>query len=409
MILRIIRQDLVCRFFTNSSTLNDSSNDNDPIKNPNPLFPFELNFDNLIDGFNYFKTLAGIAGVYMLINKNNTDRFYIGSSVDLSRRIKEYKDLVDGVSKPISSSQKEIAQTNANDWRLIIIKTTLPQLALIYEQLAIILLKPTINATTKVIPRIFNQWNNLIEAINLITIFRDSFKPNSFGYARFSYFLIVFKSALDFRQNPNYNELINQHSSTRYSNYSTLIWCYDLTKANAIAVPLIFSSINKTLKSLSISHSTLIESLQLKYLVNNSLALSLSPLTLDELATFKIKDKANHLMRKLIQLYNEELELIHEFKSMREMARFFGVNFKLIAAATKIGQFRNYHLIVKPYSFNKPVYVYDAVTHNLIIKLNSINAAMKYSHCSFYTLIKLIETGSVHNGKIFSYNATYSA
>ena len=160
MILRIIRQDLVCRFFTNSSTLNDSSNDNDPIKNPNPLFPFELNFDNLIDGFNYFKTLAGIAGVYMLINKNNTDRFYIGSSVDLSRRIKEYKDLVDGVSKPISSSQKEIAQTNANDWRLIIIKTTLPQLALIYEQLAIILLKPTINATTKVIPRIFNQWNN---------------------------------------------------------------------------------------------------------------------------------------------------------------------------------------------------------------------------------------------------------
>jgi len=52
--------------------------------------------------------LLGVAGVYKLINKEDPARFYIGSSVNLSRRINEYLNLTKGLRFPKSNSEIEI-------------------------------------------------------------------------------------------------------------------------------------------------------------------------------------------------------------------------------------------------------------------------------------------------------------
>jgi len=51
-----------------------------------------------------FKYL-GVSGVYKLINKNDPNLFYIGSSNNLARRMEEYNKLTKGLRKPHSSSE----------------------------------------------------------------------------------------------------------------------------------------------------------------------------------------------------------------------------------------------------------------------------------------------------------------
>ena len=100
-----------------------------------------------------FKYL-GVSGVYILRNKNDSGRFYIGSSNNLARRMEEYNKLTKGLSNPRSSSELEISKTSALNWSLEFIYITTPQTSLAYEQYAIIKYKPTINGSLKVIPRI---------------------------------------------------------------------------------------------------------------------------------------------------------------------------------------------------------------------------------------------------------------
>lgn len=80
--------------------------------------------------------LTGVAGVYMLINKRDPSRYYIGSSVNLGRRLSEYFLLTTGARKPSSLAEREIAGSPASDWNVVILEICIPQLALILEQLA---------------------------------------------------------------------------------------------------------------------------------------------------------------------------------------------------------------------------------------------------------------------------------
>jgi hypothetical protein len=61
-----------------------------------------------------FKYL-GVSGVYKLINKNEPNSFYIGSSNNLARRMEEYNKLTKGLRKPYSSSELEISKFSALD------------------------------------------------------------------------------------------------------------------------------------------------------------------------------------------------------------------------------------------------------------------------------------------------------
>ena len=114
----------------------------------------------------------GVSGVYKLTNKNNLNRFYIGSSNNLARRIEEYNKLTQNLRTPHSSSELEISQTPASEWSLEFLYMTTPQLSLVYEQYAILTLKPTMNINFKVIPRVNPQWgNNLDNAISSCVAF----------------------------------------------------------------------------------------------------------------------------------------------------------------------------------------------------------------------------------------------
>jgi predicted GIY-YIG superfamily endonuclease len=55
----------------------------------------------------------GVSGVYKLTNKNDSGRFYIGSSNNLARRMEEYNKLTKGLRNPYSSSELEISKTSA--------------------------------------------------------------------------------------------------------------------------------------------------------------------------------------------------------------------------------------------------------------------------------------------------------
>ena len=56
-----------------------------------------------------------MSGVYKLTNKQNVSRFYIGSSVNLARRMEEYLNITRGIRKPQSSSELEISNTSADN------------------------------------------------------------------------------------------------------------------------------------------------------------------------------------------------------------------------------------------------------------------------------------------------------
>lgn len=97
-------------------------------------------FNSLDVGYESIKfPFLAVAGVYMLINKKDPQRFYIGSSVNLARRILEYIHLIKGIRQPNSISQEEIQKTPTSDWGLILLDISTPQLSLINEQFALIL------------------------------------------------------------------------------------------------------------------------------------------------------------------------------------------------------------------------------------------------------------------------------
>jgi len=78
-----------------------------------------IKFDSLHEGCEQIKfKYLGVSGVYILTNKNDSSRFYIGSSNNLARRMEENNKLTKSLSTPRSSSELEISKTSALDWGL---------------------------------------------------------------------------------------------------------------------------------------------------------------------------------------------------------------------------------------------------------------------------------------------------
>jgi hypothetical protein len=75
-----------------------------------------IKFDSLQEACEQirFKYL-GVSGVYKLTYKHEVNRFYIGSSNNLARRMEEYNKLTKGLRSPHSASELEISKTSASD------------------------------------------------------------------------------------------------------------------------------------------------------------------------------------------------------------------------------------------------------------------------------------------------------
>jgi hypothetical protein len=356
-------------------------------------------FESLGLGYEQIKfTLLGVAGIYKLINKEDPSRFYIGSTVNLSRRLNEYINLTKGIRSPKSKSELEISQTSASGWILIILEITPPQLSLIHEQYALIKYEPTINKYFNVVPKINPQWEDIELALNRIKSFQSQFPKDSFGFIRFDKFLKAFTIAKEM-------DIENKLKEEETLRYSTLVFLY--RKSLPDKEPIVYSSINKTLKSLFISYGSLIDCITNKYIFKEDLILSFEPLSSENIREYSYKLSGDNQLRKTVALFNDELEPAFEFNSAREMAKFFTIDGKKARSAISKGVYLDYTLITKEVSFRKEVFVFNSETFNLITELKSITAAIDYAKVNFYTMKSLLETNKPHNGKIYSYSKNF--
>ena len=117
--------------------------------------------------------------------------------------MEEYLYLTKGIRSPRSNGELEISRTPASEWSLEFIYITHPHLSLVYEQYAIIMLKPTINSNYKVIPRINPQLaNSLNQAVTAIEELLSLFTVGSEGFERLSVFLQTFKATSQINFDP---------------------------------------------------------------------------------------------------------------------------------------------------------------------------------------------------------------
>lgn len=356
-----------------------------------------IKFDSLEQACEQIKfDYLGVSGVYKLTNKNEPGRFYIGSSNNLARRMEEYNKLTKSLRSPRSSAEIEMSKTSASEWSLEFLYITVPQLSLVYEQYAIIKFKPTINKNLNVIPRINTQWGgNLDNAISVIEKLLSLFVIGSEGYNRLYVFLKTYKTA----NNLNYEvEDVDKH-------YCFLVFVYDINSPDKD--PMVYSSIYRALQGLQISYSTLLDYINNNYLYKSKFILSFEPLVADNFraraAKYQEKPEGDSQIRKHITIYNQDNEVVIEFKSGREMARYFRIDGKVVRAAIAKGEYQDFLLITREVSYRKAIYVFDSDTHELIGQLSSVTRAMKYAKVNFYTLKSLIESGNSHGGKIYSY------
>ena len=377
----IHRLSLSKRYYSTSSVYNTDINES-------------IKFGSLEQGCQQIKfKYLGVSGVYKLINKNDPNSFYIGSSNNLARRMEEYNKLTKGLRKPRSSSELEVSKISALDWGLEFLYITTPQTSLVYEQYAIIKFKPTINSNLKVIPRINPQWGNKLDnAIVTIEKLLSLFTVGSEGYNRINVFLKTFKIANGLTYKP-------EDADNKY--YCFLVFVYNINSPHKH--PIVYSSINKALKGLQISYSTLLDYINNKYLFNSNLILSFESLLEEDFIEYEEKPTGDNQLRKHVAVYNDDNEIVAEFKSGREMARYFQIDGKVARAAIAEGELQDFLLISKDVPFRKTIYVFDSNTKEILAKFNGISKALKYAKVRFYTLKSLIEKGNSHNGKIYSY------
>nr|YP_010170366.1 GIY-YIG homing endonuclease [Phanerochaete carnosa]QRZ60348.1 GIY-YIG homing endonuclease [Phanerochaete carnosa] len=202
----------------------------------------------------------------------------------------EYNKLTKGLRNPQSSSELEISKTPALEWGLEFLYITTPQLSLVYEQFAIIIFKPTINSNFKVFPRVNPQWGNSLDhAISVIEKLLSLFIVGSEGYNRLYVFLLTFKTANNLKF--DVEDIDNKY-------YCFLVFVYDINFPNKD--PIIYSSINKALKGLQISHSTLLDYINNNYIYKSNFILSFEPIAADTFCEEKYAEKPapdNQLLR----------------------------------------------------------------------------------------------------------------
>jgi hypothetical protein len=183
--------------------------------------------------------------------------------------------------------------------------------------------EPTINSNFKVIPRVNPQWgNHLNNAIFVIEKLLSLFTIGSKGYNRLHVFLQLFKTA----NNLKFEE---QDIDNKY--YCFLVFVYNINSPNE--EPVIYSSINRALKGLQISHSTLLSYVNNHYIYKSEYILSFEPVITDDFEKYTEKPIGDNQLRKHIAVYNLDNEIVTEFKSGREMAKYFKIDDKVARAA----------------------------------------------------------------------------
>jgi hypothetical protein len=329
----------------------------------------------------------------MLINNLNPLRVYIGSSLNMGRRFKEYYLLTLGLRKVKSISEKEIANTKPNHWSVIILSFNLPILTLIEEQFAIFIWQPTINRTRKVLLN-FNvdKIQYIKSAINLAMLYRKDFPKGSIQYIQFKKMSAQLKFKL---------KAIELKPSI-VGNIGMPVFLYNYNNNELI---LIYNSIKAALQGLQISYDILMKHINQNLIFNEDFVISLFPLKKDIIKNYNKKPLIKKGMQTYINLLDSFGNIVHSFDSLRIMAKFFNMELKTLRLMIEKNKtFKGYTVFTLPKSRSLPVYVYDAKTLKQLNSYVSINETIKSVPIKFYTLKNCIEFRVEHKGFLFSHS-----
>ena len=168
---------------TKNENQNGSSTKNETSKSlPEDSYP--IPFTSLMKKVSYiqrmYKDVSG--GVYMLVSPSG--RRYIGSSVDLSRRMEEYQNILKGFRKPKTSAERKLSQ--CSDVNVVFLCFVLPVIYLVEEQLAMFLFYPNINTYLVAFPNFSHTHvQHGTSAVDIAKQYRDYFPKESYEYLTF--------------------------------------------------------------------------------------------------------------------------------------------------------------------------------------------------------------------------------
>lgn len=268
-----------------------------------PPFSFPLNSSVM-------KTLIGVSGVYMIINTKDPSKFYIGSSVNLGRRIQEYLDIVLGQRASKTSFENILSTSETGDWAVIIIAFVQPSLVLVEEQLAICTFYPSLNVNYSVLVNYWLPNFDLTAAISLATEYQNMFEKGSENYIRFSRLILVYTNALSAK-------LQSDTTSMTGFNFGMPVFVYDWQTGGILSL---FSSTNTAVNTLHVSQDTISNSIRdlVVYTTQSGqqIVFSYSALTPEEVKGYLLKANITQTQFGVV-LTNSLGVVVHEFNSLR--------------------------------------------------------------------------------------------
>lgn len=345
--------------------------------------------------------LAGVGGVYMLISNLNPSSFYIGSSIDLYRRINEYSNIANNTRSPHSRFENMLASSSTNDWTVMIMTYTAKHLVLVEEQLAICNYLPPLNRNHKII---FNYWLpgfNLNEAIALAIEYQNLFEVNSISYDRFARLIECFKNVQSLKQ--------VEDADLVTTNIGKPVFVYDHTTTEVVAV---YSSINRALKALNITQEALYTHMnRMFYYImpdGQKLVFSLIALTSLEIKNYIAEIKPLDQMEFQVTLTDQQGVIVATYPSLREFCLAHNIDLrKMRRMLPGLTVFNGYNITITAKSRRIAVYSYDPDTQLRAGTYSSMTAAHATVNMRYGTFKKIVETNGIYNNILYSFSDTY--
>ncbi len=347
------------------------------------------------------KNLAGLSGVYMIISNVDKSSFYIGSSVNLYRRVGEYYAITINTRGSNTSFESTLACSNPKEWSVMILAYVPKHLVLVEEQLAICNFLPPLNRSYKVK---FNYWLpgfNVNEAIALATEYRNLFAEDSINFSRFTHLIQCFNNV----QSVKTVEGVNLND---FNHLGKPVFVYDYITAEIVAV---YGSINYALSALNVSQDTIYTSMNsgLVYTTpkGQQLVISSTALTPLEIYNYIVKEKPTQI-EYAVTLSDKQGVIVSKYNSLQEFCRAHGVSIRTLRRKLpELAEFKGFNLTLTPKSRRTIVYCYDPDTRLRVGIYSSMTAAHATVNLRYATFRNIVKTNSVYNNTLFSFSDTY--
>jgi hypothetical protein len=339
----------------------------------------------------------------MIINNVNAS-FYIGSSVNLLRRLGEYFDCVNGARKPNTFFERTLPQYNMGDWTVMVLTIVPKHLVLVEEQLAICNFLPNLNRSFKVV---FNYWLpgfDLEGAIKLATQYRSLFNEYSANYIRFTHLIDSFKSVLSVKT-------VEGVDLNTIGNLGQPVFVYDYVTTNILAV---YGSVNSAISALGVSQDTIYKSSGSNFVYTRSdgqqLVISLIALTALEVSSYIVEVKPTQVEYR-ITLIDALGVVVGTYESLREFCAAHSLSVRTFRRnypdLTLFTEYKGMKVVLEQRSRRLTVYCYDPDTGLRVGSYPSMTAAHKTVKLHYYTFQDIVKANGVHNGVLYSFSHTF--